>query len=93
MWYSQVNRNITDINRKLRAGILLPLQLLKENNFKVYIKNPHLLELKFFPVFNLEAHYNVMTQGKKKDVLLKQEVDFGHHINAVMFHVLLQTRK
>ena len=35
-----------------------------------------------------------MTQGKNIDVLLKQEVDFfSHRINAVMFHVLLQTRK
>ena len=76
MRYSQVNRNITDINRKLRPVILLPLQQLKENNFKVYIKNSHLLELKFFPVFNLEAQHNLMTQGKNKDVLLKQEVDF-----------------
>ena len=76
MWYSQVNRNITDINRKLQLGILLPLQQLKEINFKVYIKNSHLLELKFFPVFNLEAHHNVMAQEKNKDVLLKQEVDF-----------------
>ena len=75
MRYSQVNRNITDINRKLRPVILLPLQQLKENNFKVYIKNSHLLELKFFPVFNLEAQHNLMTQGKNKDVLLKQEVD------------------
>ena len=77
MRYSQVNRNITDINRKLRPVILLPLQQLKENNFKVYIKNSHLLELKFFPVFNLEAQHNLMTQGKNKDVLLKQEVDFS----------------
>ena len=76
MRYSQVNRNITDINRKLRPVILLPLQQLKENNFKVYIKNSHLLELRFFPVFNLEAQHNLMTQGKNKDVLLKQEVDF-----------------
>ena len=76
MRYSQVNRNITDINGKLRLGILLPLQQLKENNFKVCIKNSHLLELKFFPVFNIEAHHNVMIQGKNKDVLLKQEVDF-----------------
>ena len=59
MRYSQVNRNITDINRKLRPVILLPLQQLKENNFKVYMKNSHLLELKFFPVFNLDAQHNV----------------------------------
>ena len=39
---------------------LLPLQQLKENNFKVYMTNSHLLEeLKFFPVFNLDAQHNV----------------------------------
>ena len=77
MWYSQENRNITDINRKLRPVILLPLQQLKENNFKVYLTNSHLLELKFFLVFNfIDAQHNVMTQGKNNDVLLKQEVDF-----------------
>ena len=51
------------------------LQQLKENNFKVYITNSHLSAFKFFPVFNLDAQYNEMTQ-KNKDVLLKQEVDF-----------------
>ena len=54
----------------------IPLQQLKENNFKVYITNSHLLAFKFFPVFNLDAQHNEMTQGKNKDVLLKQEVDF-----------------
>ena len=56
---------------------MLPLQQLKENNFKVYLTNSHLLELKFFLVFNfIDAQHNVMTQGKNNDVLLKQEVDF-----------------
>ena len=59
MLYSQENRNITDINRKLRPVILLPLQQLKENNFKVYMTYSHLLELKIFPVFNLDAQHNV----------------------------------
>ena len=66
MWYLQVNRNITDINRKLRPVILLPLQQLKENNFKVYMTNSHLLEeLKFFPVFNLDAQHNVNWHKEK----------------------------
>ena len=38
--------------------------------------NSHLLAFKFFPVFNLDAQHNEMTQGKNKDVLLKEEVDF-----------------
>ena len=57
MRYSQENRNMTDINRKLRPVILLPLQQLKENNFKVCMTNSHLLELKFFTVFNLDTQH------------------------------------
>lgn len=62
--------------QEVTACRLLPLQQLKENNFKVYITNSHLLAFKFFPVFNLDAQHNEMTQGKNKGVLLKQEVDF-----------------
>ena len=62
--------------QEVTACRLLPLQQLKENNFKVYITNSHLLAFKFFPMFNLDAQHNGMTQGKNNDVLLKQEVDF-----------------
>ena len=44
--------------QEVTACHLLPLQQFKENNFKVYITNSHLLELKFFPVFNLDAQHN-----------------------------------
>ena len=62
--------------QEVTACHLLPLQQLKENNFKVYMTNSYLLAFKFFSVFNLAAQHNEMTQGKNKDVLLKQEVDF-----------------
>ena len=62
--------------QEVTACHLFPLQQLKENNFKVNITNSHLLAFKIFPVFNLDAQHNEMTQGKNKDVLLKQEVDF-----------------
>ena len=49
--------------QEVTAWHLVTFATVKKNNFKVYIKNSHLLELKIFPVFNLDAQHNVMTQG------------------------------